>query len=191
MIIPDLRGNGNSTVPVTEPSFRNHAEVRDLIALADKLRLSEFDVVGYSRGAIVAAEWITRDRRIRLIVPGGMSIDFTDPEWARRRAFADAFAGKKVTDKTRGAVAYATSIGIDLQSLALQQEFQPAPGQEELRVTSPVLVVRGREDEENGDPLALRALFSNGRMHHVTGDHNGAYRTEEFSDAVVRFLVRE
>ena len=145
VIIPDLRGSGQSSVPASDASFMGEAETRDLMALADKLKVKSYAVVGYSRGSIVAANWLARDSRINAAVLGGVGVDFTDPKWDRRKAFAAAFAGEEITEMTREAVDYATSIGADLKILALQQKYQPSPSPESLsRVTIPILVLRGR-----------------------------------------------
>lgn len=190
VIIPDLRGNGASDKPHTEEAYANDAEIRDMMALADHLNLKAFSVVGYSRGSIVLARWLTMDTRIRKAVLGGMGLDFTNPDWPRRVMFQKAFSGEEEPNEvTLGAVEYARSIGGDLEILGLLQKYQPVTPVGELRkVTIPVLVIAGDQDKDNGEPAELAAAFSKGRLVIVPGDHDGTYHSEEFASQVVEFL---
>lgn len=190
VIIPDLRGNGGSDKPQTDEAYANDAEVKDLKALADHLALETFAVVGYSRGSIVLAKWLTQEPRIHRAVIGGMGFDFTKPEWERRLLFAAAFGGKaELTDDTRGAVEYATSIGADLRSLHLQQKHQPVTSPDALRqVSIPIMVLVGDKDKDNGNPGNLERLFPNGKLNIVPGDHNTTYRSVVFGAAAMAFI---
>jgi len=189
VVIPDLRGNGQSDQPQTDVGYADDAEIRDLQLLLDHLGLDSVQVVGYSRGSILLAKWLTLDKRIDRAVIGGMGLDFTDPAWERRLAFATAFGDGPITEMTRGAVEYAESIGADKRSLHLQQKHQPVTLPEELRqVSIPILVVAGNEDKDNGNPGRLEELFPAGKLNIIPGDHNTAYRTEIFAAAVMAFL---
>ncbi len=188
VIVPDLRGNGYSDKPQTDSAYAKDAEVKDLLGLADHLALPSYQAIGYSRGSIVLAKLLTQDDRITSAVLGGMGLDFTDPDWPRRKLFAAAFAGN-ITEETQGAVAYAKSIQADLRSLALQQQYQPVTLPEELReVEIPVLVIAGNEDKDNGDPGALERQFPAGKLAIVPGDHNNTYRGKVFAAAVMAFI---
>ncbi len=188
VIIPDMRGNGHSSKPHTDEAYENNAEVKDLIRLADELELESYAAVGYSRGSIVLAKLLTEDKRISRAVIGGMGIDFTNPEWPRRKQFAAAFNGE-TTPETEGAVAYAKSINADLEVLHLLQKHQPVTSVEELRgVATPILVAAGSDDHENGDPGALERLFPNGKLAMMPGEHNGTYSTPVFAAAVMAFI---
>lgn len=188
VVIPDMRGNGNSAKPQNDEAYADNAEVKDLRALADHLKLETYAAVGYSRGAIVLAELLTQDDRISSAVIGGMGLDFTNPEWPRRLMFAEAFAGK-TTPETEGAVDYAKSVKADLRALHLLQKHQPATPPAALRkVDIPILVIAGNEDHDNGDPGALERLFPNGKLAIVPGDHNNTYKSQVFAVAVMAFI---
>lgn len=192
VIIPDLRGNGESDKPQTDEGYVGDAEVKDLSALVDHLNLDRLMAVGYSRGSIVLAKWLTTEQRVYRAVIGGMGLDFTNPDWDRRLAFADAFGGGELTDLTRGAVEYAKSINADLRSLHLQQKHQPVTSKEAIRdIRIPISVVAGNEDLDNGFPGRLEELFPKGKLTIIPGDHNTTYRTEVFGAAVMAFLKAE
>lgn len=188
VIVPDMRGNGHSAKPHTDEAYANDAEVKDLMKLADELKLESYVAVGYSRGSIVLAELLTQDNRISRAVLGGMGIDFTDPEWPRRKLFAAAFNGQ-ITPETEGTVEYAKSINADLKALYLLQKHQPVTSPEELgTVTIPVLVASGSDDKDNGDPGKLERLFPDGKLAMMPGDHNNTYKAPVFAAAVMAFV---
>jgi pimeloyl-ACP methyl ester carboxylesterase len=190
VIIPDLRGNGHSDRPQNEDAYKNNAEVKDLIALADHLNLSSYVAIGYSRGSIVLAKLLTEETRITKAVLGGMGIDFTNPEWERRIAFADAFTGRKKPDEmTRGAIDYARSINADIRVLGFLQDYQPVTSPAELqRIDTETLVICGDLDRDNGDPEELKNQLPNSKLIIVTGDHNNTYKQSNFAEAIIDFL---
>lgn len=190
VIVPDLRGNGNSAKPQNPAAYADDAEVKDIIALADHLRLDQYTAIGYSRGSIVLANLLTKDDRVTKAVIGGMGYDFTNQDWPRRKMFALAFDGE-TNEETQGAVDYAKSIGADLRSLHLQQEYQPVTSPDALRkVSIPILVIVGNEDKDNGDPGKLERLFPEGKLAIVPGDHNNTYKSAVFAVAVMAFVKK-
>ncbi|WP_339837708.1 alpha/beta fold hydrolase [uncultured Maribacter sp.] len=188
VIVPDLRGNGDSGKPQENKAYKKDAEVKDLKLLLDHLNIQHYKAVGYSRGSIVLAKLLTKDKRIDKAVLGGMGIDFTNPKWDRRIMFAKAFDGQ-VNEITKGAVDYATSINADMRSLHLQQKYQPVTSKKEMsKITIDVMVICGDEDADNGNAKELSDAFTNGIVVRVPGDHNGTYKTEGFSEQVLKFL---
>lgn len=188
VIVPDLRGNGKSDKPQEDNAYENDREVEDLIGLADYLNLKKYKAIGYSRGSIVLAKVLTKDKRIKKAVLGGMGLDFTNPNWDRRIMFAEAFAGN-TNAITEGAVAYAKSIEADLVSLHLQQKHQPVTSIKQLKhITAKVLVIAGDTDMDNGSPKALQKAIPRSRLKIVSGDHNGTYKTPDFSKAILSFF---
>lgn len=188
VIIPDLRGNGNSGKPQEDKAYENDAEVKDLIVLMDHLEIKSYYAIGYSRGSIVLAKLLTKDKRIEKAVLGGMGIDFTNPEWDRKIMFAKAFDGE-VNETTQGAVDYAKSINADLRSLHLQQKYQPVASKKQLsKINIPILVIHGDADTDNGNAKELSGIFKNGLLKTVPGNHNGTYKTAEFANTILQFL---
>ncbi|WP_350285498.1 alpha/beta fold hydrolase [uncultured Croceitalea sp.] len=188
VIIPDLRGNGNSDKPQNDEAYQENAEVKDLLLLMDSLGIERYKAIGYSRGSIVLAKLMTKDKRIAKAVLGGMGIDFTNAEWDRRLIFAAAFNGQ-TTSETQGAVDYAKSVGADLRSLHLQQKYQPVTSKEALaKVQAKVLVIAGDKDLDNGNPIELQRIIPDAKLELVAGDHNGTYKTNGFAKAILKFM---
>ena len=81
--------------------------------------------------------------------------------------------------------------GLDQKALMFMQKYQPTTPKELLqKVTKPVLVIHGDQDNDNGSADKLAALFSNAQTAVVPGDHNHAVSTPEFAADVVNFLKK-
>ena len=187
----DLRGNGRSDKPHTAEAYENNAELRDVMGLMQHLGLTNYDVVGYSRGAILVAKLMTIDKQIRRAVMGGMSADFTDPNWFRRKNFYEALTKPGSHPDLQPAVDNAKKSGADTVALARMQEFQPTTSKAELaKIKIPLLVINGDKDLDNGNPQELADAVPGAKLVMVPGDHGGAMRTPEFAQAVVAFLQK-
>jgi len=191
VVMLDLRGNGLSDKPHTAEAYRDNTELKDVMALMKHLGLTNYDVVGYSRGAILTAKLLTMDKQVRRAVMGGISVDFSDPNWFRRKNFHEALTKPGSHPELQPAIDYAKKSGADTVVLARLQEFQPVTTRAELgKIKVPVLVVNGNQDTDNGDPQTLVDAIPGSRLVMVPGDHGGAVRTPEFSKAVVEFLKK-
>ncbi|MFI5153373.1 MAG: alpha/beta fold hydrolase [Chitinophagales bacterium] len=189
VITMDLRGNGKSDKPREDSSYSNDAEAKDLMGLVSWLGIDRYNVVGYSRGSIITARLLVKDKRVSKAVMGGMGADFTDPNWPRRIRFYRALSGDSVKE-LEGMVKYVKNAGLDQQALAWLQKEQPSTSKEELAaVTQPVLVICGDQDSDNGSADQLVKLFRNGTKVSVPGDHGSASRSPEFSQRVIAFLT--
>ena len=191
VVMLDLRGNGLSDKPHTAEAYRDNAELKDVIALMKHLGLTNYDVVGYSRGAILTAKLLTMDKQVHKAVMGGISVDFSDPNWYRRKNFHEALTKPGSHPELQSAIDYAKKSGADTVVLARLQELQPVTSRAELgKINVPVLVVNGDKDTDNGDPKTLGEAIPGSRLVMVPGDHGGAMRTPEFAKAVVAFLTK-
>jgi pimeloyl-ACP methyl ester carboxylesterase len=190
VIVPDMRGNGHSDKPHADKFYENDAEVKDIMGIMSDLKIKKYAVVGYSRGAIVAAKLITKDKRVKQAVLGGVGQHFTNPNWDRRLMFAEAFSGKShLYPEAQGAVKYAKSINADTVALGFLQKYQPVTAPADLlKYKKTVLIIAGDEDKDNGDPSVLQTYFKHATLKIVKGNHNSTYNTADFGDAVIAFL---
>ncbi|MFY7825836.1 MAG: alpha/beta fold hydrolase [Flectobacillus sp.] len=190
VIVPDMRGNGKSDKPHEEKFYQHNAETKDMMALMKFLQIKDYFVIGYSRGAIIAAKLISLDKGVKKAVLGGIGQYFTKPDWARRKMFEEAFLGKAhLHPEAQGAVMYAKSIGADTLVLGYLQRYQPATSPNALaNYKGKVMIINGDADLDNGDPKVLQGFFKNAKLSIIKGDHNGTYRTAEFSNEILKFL---
>ena len=188
----DLRGNGLSDKPHEDAAYKNDSEIKDIIMLMKHLGHEKYDVVGYSRGAILVAKLLTMDRNVKAAVMGGMGTGFTDPNWHRRRNFEQAFSGKAhLFPELQGAINYAKTSGADTVVMRLLQTYQPTTSEKKLKkVKIPILVICGDEDKDNGKPEDLAKLLPNATLSIVKGNHNNTHATKEFAESIVSFLKK-
>lgn len=190
VIIPDLRGNGDSDKPQNEDAYKNNAEVKDLIALIDHLEADNYMAVGYSRGAIVLANLLTKDKRITKAVFGGMGIGFTYPNWDRRIEFGNVFSGRtEPNEMTRGAVDFAKNLDVNFKIMGYLQDYQPETTVTELNnIEIETLVICGDEDLDNGNPKELQEQLPNSKLSLVSGDHMSTPFSKDFAESIIEFL---
>lgn len=191
VILLDLRGNGKSGKPHNEDAYQYDAETKDIMLLMKALNIHMYDVIGYSRGSIIAARLLVWDKRIRKAVLGGMGADFTNPNWPRRIQFYEALAYDTVAS-LHSMVQYVQQSGLDQQALALLQKYQPStPINILAKIKNAVLVIHGDSDYDNGSAEELATVFPNATIMITPGDHNHAAATPEFAQAVLTFLKNE
>lgn len=193
VIVPDMRGNGRSDTSVNEQGYANDAQVRDLIALMASLHIQKYDMVGYSRGAIVGAKLLKMDQQhISKAILGGMGDAFTNPNWDVPQRFYRAFMGDTTVrdyQALQGTIKYADQIHLSRRALAYQQKYQPVTTAQQLgQVHVPVMILRGTDDWGNGSAEMLQSFIPGARLKYVPGDHNHAYSTQDFADAVLEFF---
>jgi pimeloyl-ACP methyl ester carboxylesterase len=189
VIMMDLPGNGRSDKPHTDAAYANNAEAKDIMGLMTFLKIKSYDVVGYSRGSIIASSLMVMDKRVTKTVMGGMGDGYTDPQWPRRIHAYKSIMGDTTFHDVDAMMKYIHSEHFDNESLALQQKWQPSTSPQQLaKVKKPVLIIRGTEDKDNGSETALQKMIPGSQLVYVPGDHVGAFRTQELSDAVLKFI---
>ena len=190
VIIIDQRGNGRSDKPHTDAGYANDAEAKDIIGLITSLNIKQYNVVGYSRGSIIASRLLVLDsKRLNKTVMGGMGDAYTNPDWPRRVHAYRALMGDTTLHDVDEMVKYIHSQHFDELALALQQKYQPSTSKEELaKVKTPVLIIRGTEDKESGSETVLQQLIPGSKLAYVPGNHNTAQGNSQFSDAVLVFF---
>lgn len=185
----DLRGNGRSGKPHDPEAYENDAEAVDVMILADRLGFEKYHVVGYSRGAIIASRLLMKDKRVKSVVLGGMGADFTDPKWPRRQMFYKALIGEPVPELEGLVKRVKDDPTLDRLALAYMQKGQPCTTQAEFKTTkTPVLVICGDKDEDNGSSKDLAAFIPGSTYKRVPGVHNDTARSKEFSTETIVFL---
>ncbi|MFI8883808.1 alpha/beta fold hydrolase [Streptomyces sp. NPDC053813] len=124
LVVPDLRGTGDSAVPDDPSTYRCDRLVDDVEALREHLGEERVDLLAHSASAnlaaLYAARYPERLRTLTLVTPGtrAVGIDVTDQDWreaselrrdepwyARARAALDDFLAGRAGDRGRAAVA--------------------------------------------------------------------------------------
>jgi pimeloyl-ACP methyl ester carboxylesterase len=189
VIALDLRGNGRSDKPHTEAAYANDAEAKDIMGLVTSLKLTRYNVVGYSRGSIIAARLLVLDKRLNKAVMGGMGDDFTNPDWPRRVHAYKALMGDTTLHDVDEMMNWINKNDFDKLALAYQQKYQPSTPKKDLsKIEIPVLLIDGTEDKTNGSEIRLNQAIPKSILKYVPGDHNTAGNSIQFSNAVTTFF---
>jgi pimeloyl-ACP methyl ester carboxylesterase len=182
VIAIDNRGHGKSQKLYDANLYFAHEMGGDARRLLDHLDIERAPVIGYSMGARIAAYLALQSPdRVRCAVFGGMGMNLitglADSEAIISGLTAETLA--EVTEKTaRQFRIFAEHSGADRAALVR-------------KISVPVLVVVGSEDEMAGSPEALAALLPEGEAMVVPRrDHMRATGDPQFKAATLAFLAR-
>ena len=193
VIMPDLRAHGDSAKPHDPAAYPADVLTDDAFALVDHLRLSDYDLGGYSLGGRTVARMLVRGAAPGRAVIAGMGLDgivhtadrggvFTrvltspgtfergTPEWKSER-FLRAMNG----DPEALRHVLGTSVDTPPEALAA--------------ITTPTLVVAGADDDGVGSLEGLAELLPNGRYVKVPGDHMSAVAQPDLGEAIAGYLA--
>ena len=197
VIALDNRGHGKSTKLYDPAAYHSGIMAEDVRALLDHLDIPRADVMGYSLGArITAFLALAHPRRVRSAVFGGLGIRLVEGT-GMPEAIAQALEAPGQDDvanpTAHGYRVFAEKTHSDLRALAacIRGAHQRV-GREDLgRITVPVLVAVGSNDEVAGSAEALAALIPGARALIVPGrDHMLAVGDRVFKTGVVDFLAQ-
>jgi len=193
VIMPDMRGHGDSAKPHDAASYPPDALADDGFTLIDQLRLTDYDLAGYSLGGRTVARLLARGATPRRAVIGGQGLDAVLHTAGRGGQFRKQLSGfgthppgsaeRQMADRILAA-------GGDPEALLLVLDtFVNTAPAELAAVTVPVLVATGADDGHNQTASALADAFPHGRYTELPGNHFAAMTSPEFERALTGFLT--
>lgn len=196
---PDARGHGASQSPHDGARYSRDRMARDTIEIADALGLTQYDLAGYSMGAMNGVIVAGRDSRVRRFAVCGCVQQILSAGAERARNFGAvpqalrAPSREAVSDPwARTFRAVAERMGGDLHALAACFEGIESDPQASLAalagIVAPTLIVGGRADPLMKDADALAARIAIARVAWVEGDHIGAVSDPAFPAALAGFF---
>lgn len=197
VIVPDLRGHGDSGRPHDPARYPPDVLADDMLALSGHLGLDDYDLAGYSMGGKLVLRLLARGARPAHAVVGGQGLDALDAESNRtdghRRLLAIVADGAAFpAGSPEAAMAdWVRASGVDARSVGLILDTFVATPADALRpVSVPTLVIVGDRDSRGTSAGSLAALLPHGRLVPVPGDHGTALGAPEFTSAVLEFLEK-
>jgi pimeloyl-ACP methyl ester carboxylesterase len=192
-IMPDLRAHGESDAPHDPEAYPHDVLVRDVLALVEKLGLSDFDLGGFSLGARIAARAVIEGVAPRRLVLAGMGLEGLTG-WDRRAAFfidaIDRFEEVVRGDPAFMAVSFMKRMKVDrVAARLLLQAVEDVEVGELSGIHAETLIVSGEDDRDNGSPQALVDALPNARFAEVPGAHMSSVTEPALGEAIASFLA--
>lgn len=193
VIMPDLRGHGDSARPHDAAAYPPDALMRDGLALVAHLGLSDYHLAGYSLGGRTALRMLVNGARPRRVVLSGMGLDGILHTAGRggyfRRVLTNRGSFARGTPEWLTEAFLKTTGGDPVALLHVLGTFVDTPRDALVAIDQPVLVVNGADDHDNGSGEALAAALPHGRFEAIPGNHMSAVIRPELGEAIATFLA--
>ena len=191
-IMPDLRAHGHSDAPHDPAAYPEDVLVKDALALVAELKLTDYDLVGFSLGARTALRAVLAGLTPRRLVLGGMGLEGI-AQWAKRSAhFIDAidrFGTIPHGDPAFFAQAFMKTMQVDrVAARLLLGSVDDTPISALSSITMPTLVVCGAEDQDNGSAPTLASALPHGHYAEMPGNHMSSVTNPGLGAAIIAFL---
>jgi pimeloyl-ACP methyl ester carboxylesterase len=192
VIMPDLRAHGASDKPHDAASYPPDILADDQFALCDHLGLTDFDLGGYSLGGRTVARMLVRGCRPRRAIISGMGLEGLTSSGTRAAHFRHILS--HLGQHERGspawmAEAFLKTTGGDPDALTrILDSFVDTPEAGLRAIATPIGVICGVDDADNGSAAALVDVLTNGTLIPVPGNHMSAVAKPELGQAMLDYL---
>ena len=192
VILPDLRGHGESARPHDAGADPPEALAGDGLALVEHLGLTDYDLAGYSLGGRTVIRMLARGAAPGRAIAGGQGLEaitHTVGRGGQYRHVLTNFGTFEAGSPEQAMEDRVKASGGDPIALALVLGTFADTSLEALhRITVPTLVLTGAADGHNATAGALAEALPNGRYVELPGDHGTAVAAPQFEAAIVSFL---
>ncbi|ARS26081.1 alpha/beta fold hydrolase [Sphingomonas sp. KC8] len=193
VIMPDLRGHGDSGKPHDPASYPRDILAEDGFALIAHLGLTDYDLAGYSLGGRTSVRMLAKGAAPRRAILCGMGLDGILHTAGRgdyfRHVLTNLGSFERGSSEWMTEAFLKTTKGDPVALLNILETFVDTTRQELAAIDRPVLVVTGAEDDDNGSGEALAAAIPGARFQPVPGNHMSAVLKSELGQAIRDFLV--
>jgi pimeloyl-ACP methyl ester carboxylesterase len=193
VIMPDLRGHGDSARPHEAAAYPPDVLADDGLALIEQLGLTGYDLGGYSLGGRTVIRLLARGAVPGRAIAGGQGLEAitrTVGRGGQIRHVLTNFGTFEPGSPERAMEDWIRAHDGDPAALVrVLDTFVDTPVEALARITVPTLILAGAEDSHNDTAEALADALPNGRYVMLPGDHLTATRTPEFETAITGFLA--
>ena len=193
VIMPDLRGHGDSAKPHDAAAYPRDALTRDGHALVAHLGLTDYDLGGYSLGARTVSRMLATGATPNRAIFSGMGLEgLTD---TGRRAGHFRHILTKLGQHERGTPEWLaeaflkTSGGDPVALLHVIDTFADTTIDDIRGFALPALVACGADDRDNGSAPALADALPDAHYAEVPGGHMSAVTKPELGLAIADWLA--
>lgn len=192
VIMPDLRGHGDSARPHDPAAYPKDALADDGFALIEHLGLTDYDLGGYSLGGRTTMRMLARGATPGRAIVGGMGLDGIVHTAGRGGHFRNILT--HLGSFERGtpewmAEAFLKTVGGDpVALLHVLDTFADTPIEQVRKIATPTLIVAGADDDDNGSAAELADTLPHGVHQVVPGNHMSAVTHRALGEAIADFL---
>ena len=192
VIMPDLRGHGDSDRPHDPAAYPPDALAKDGHALVAHLGLTDYDLGGYSLGARTTSRMLATGATPKKIVFSGMGLEGLVDTGRRAGHFRHILGN--LGRHERGSPAWLaeaflkTTGGDPVALLGVLDTFVDTPLATVQGFAQPALVLAGADDQDNGSAPALADALPNATYVEVPGNHMSSVTKPELGAALAAFL---
>lgn len=192
VIMPDLRGHGDSAKPHDAAAYPPDVLADDGFALLERLGLTDYDLGGYSLGARTTVRMLALGATPGRAVVAGMGLEGIVHTSGRGGHFHRVLTGLGTFERGSAewkAEAFLKTVGGDPAALLhVLGTFVDTPREALTRIETPTLVLTGTADDDNGSAEGLAAALPYGRYVAVPGDHMSTVAKPALGEAIADYL---
>ena len=192
VIMPDLRGHGESGKPHDVEAYPADALMQDGFALMEQLGLTDFDLGGYSLGARTAVRMVVNGAAPRRLIVAGMGVEGLVDTHGKggyyRNVLTNLGTFERGTSEWMTEAFLKTTKGDPVALLHILKTFVDTEREALASIVRPTAVICGQEDQDNGSALALAEALPDGRYIEIPGNHMNAVTRKELGQAMTDFL---
>ena len=193
VIMPDLRAHGSSAKPHDAAAYPPDILMRDGFALLDHLQLTDYDLVGYSLGGRTAVRMLANGATPRRAVLSGMGYQGIVATAGRGGYFRNVLTNlgsfERGTSESMTEAFLKTTGGDPVALLHILDTFVDTPAAALAEIATPIIVVNGLDDNDNGSGEDLAAALPDAAFRTVPGNHMSAVLKPELGIAIADFLA--
>jgi pimeloyl-ACP methyl ester carboxylesterase len=192
VIMPDLRGHGDSAKPHDAAAYPPDMLAGDGLALIEHLGVTGYDLGGYSLGGRTVVRILARGATPGRAIVGGQGLEaitHTVGRGTHFRHLLSNFGTFEPGSPERAMEDWIKASGGDPVALVrVLDTFTDTPLEDLARIRVPTLVLTGAEDGHNDSAEALADALAAGQYIALPGDHGTAVHTPQFEAAIISFL---
>jgi len=192
VIMPDLRGHGESGKPHDVAAYPPDALMRDGFALLERMGLTDYDLGGYSLGARTAVRMVVNGAAPRRLIVAGMGlaglVDTHGKGGYYRNVLTNLGTFERGTSEWMTEAFLKTTKGDPVALLHILETFVDTAREDVAAIAQPAAVICGSEDQDNGIARDLADALPDGRYIEIPGNHMNAVTRKELGQAMADFL---